>query len=67
MVLPSGHTNAVLARQFGMTERTIKAHISQILCKVGVEGRVRAAVVAYTWQNCCQHGHVLRSNGAAMD
>lgn len=54
MALPSGHTNGALAHRLCMTERTLRAHIGQILIKLDVEGRVRAAVVAFAWQNCCR-------------
>jgi DNA-binding NarL/FixJ family response regulator len=45
-LLACGLENAEIAAEMNITVRTVKAHVSSILDKLGVENRVQAAVVA---------------------
>ena len=42
-----GHSNAEIARQFFMSEGTIKTHVAHILSKLGVRDRIHAVIYAY--------------------
>lgn len=44
--LSSGSPNKVIARQFGITEATVKVHVKAILRKLGVRNRTQAALMA---------------------
>jgi DNA-binding NarL/FixJ family response regulator len=51
-LLASGLSNAEIGRQLGITERTVKAHVTNILAKLKVRNRVEATLVAEReWKN----------------
>jgi DNA-binding NarL/FixJ family response regulator len=41
-----GMTNKQAARALGITEKTVKTHVSHLLAKLGVRDRTQAAVLA---------------------
>jgi DNA-binding NarL/FixJ family response regulator len=41
-----GYTNRRIARELGLSEKTVKAHVSNILAKLGVSDRTQAALYA---------------------
>jgi len=43
-----GMTNKRVARELGITEKTVKTHVSHLLAKLGVRDRTQAAVLAAT-------------------
>ncbi|MEU9038591.1 response regulator transcription factor [Streptomyces sp. NPDC048352] len=45
--LGSGFANGQIARRLGLAEGTVKAHVSSILARLGVDNRAAAAVVAH--------------------
>jgi DNA-binding NarL/FixJ family response regulator len=45
-LLGRGMANKVIARELGMAEKTVKAHVSSILAKLGVADRTQAALYA---------------------
>ncbi|MGE7384831.1 response regulator [Streptomyces sp. NPDC004126] len=45
--LGSGFSNGQVARRLGLAEGTVKAHVSSILARLGVDNRAAAAVVAH--------------------
>ncbi|MGN6306566.1 MAG: response regulator [Mesorhizobium sp.] len=45
-LLASGLSNAEIGRRLGITERTVKAHVTNILAKLKVRNRVEATLVA---------------------
>jgi len=49
-LLASGHSNKMIAKQLGLSEHTIKIHITAILRTLGVKNRTEAAIV------CREHG-----------
>lgn len=49
-LLGNGSSNRGIARNLRITERTAKAHMSQIMAKLGVESRLQAGLVSYTYQ-----------------
>ena len=53
MLLGLGLSNADLVKQLQITERTVKAHISRILAKLGLP-RAKVAIIAalYLAENC---------------
>ncbi|MFI6576738.1 helix-turn-helix transcriptional regulator [Nocardiopsis sp. NPDC050513] len=53
----AGWSNRQVARRLGVTERTVKAHVTRILEKLAVRSRLEAAlvVVAHHWTRS-QHG-----------
>ena len=44
--LADGGSNREIARHLGISEKTVKAHVSSVLAKLGVADRTQAAVVA---------------------
>jgi DNA-binding NarL/FixJ family response regulator len=45
-LLGHGLSNRAIARQLGLSERTVKIHVSAVLAKLGVESRTQAALQA---------------------
>jgi DNA-binding NarL/FixJ family response regulator len=46
-LVAGGQTNKEIARTLGVTPATAKWHVSQILTKLGLQGRVQLAVYAH--------------------
>ncbi|MGB3387540.1 MAG: response regulator transcription factor [Pseudaminobacter sp.] len=46
MLLAAGMSNAEIGRELGITESTVKAHVTRILAKLKVRNRVEATLVA---------------------
>ncbi|MFE4651835.1 response regulator [Streptomyces sp. NPDC056707] len=46
-LLALGLSNASIATELGMTEGTVKGHVTQLLARLGVTNRVAAARIAY--------------------
>jgi DNA-binding NarL/FixJ family response regulator len=44
--LARGLTNRLIARELGVTEKTVKTHVSHVLAKLGVTDRTQAALYA---------------------
>ncbi|MGW0932811.1 helix-turn-helix domain-containing protein [Streptomyces sp. NPDC002644] len=49
-MLAKGSSNRTIATQLAITERTAKAHVAQILAKLGVESRLQAGIVGFAWE-----------------
>ncbi|MDT6982681.1 helix-turn-helix transcriptional regulator [Streptomyces lusitanus] len=45
--LARGETNRVLARQLGIAERTVRAHVTSVVRKLEVGSRFEASLVAF--------------------
>jgi DNA-binding NarL/FixJ family response regulator len=45
-LLTAGRSNKEMARQLGLSERTVKAHVSSVLGKLGLASRTQAAIYA---------------------
>jgi len=45
-LLARGRSNREIARSLGVTEKTVKTHVSSVLAKLGVQDRTQAAVYA---------------------
>ncbi|KUM74563.1 helix-turn-helix transcriptional regulator [Streptomyces sp. ISL-22] len=61
LLLSHGYSNREIAALLGVTERTIKAHMAQILAKLGVESRLQAGLVAFAHG---LPGHIGDSEGS---
>ncbi|WP_078897689.1 LuxR C-terminal-related transcriptional regulator [Streptomyces rimosus] len=46
-LLGDGHSNRAISLRLNVTERTVKAHVAQILEKLRVESRLQAGIVSY--------------------
>ncbi|MGI5339247.1 response regulator transcription factor [Streptomyces sp. CA-181903] len=46
-LLSHGYSNREIAALLGVTERTVKAHMAQILAKLRVESRLQAGLVSF--------------------
>jgi DNA-binding NarL/FixJ family response regulator len=44
LLVCAGHTNAVIARELTLTEKTVKNHLNHIFGKLGVSNRTEAAI-----------------------
>lgn len=49
-LLAKGASNRTIATQLAITERTAKAHVAQILAKLGLESRLQAGIAGFAWQ-----------------
>ena len=47
LLVATGRTNREIGAELFMSEKTASVHVSRILAKLGVGGRVEAAAVAY--------------------
>jgi DNA-binding NarL/FixJ family response regulator len=45
-LLAEGRSNREIARALRVSEKTVKAHVSSVLAKLGVQDRTQAAVFA---------------------
>jgi DNA-binding NarL/FixJ family response regulator len=59
--LARGLSNAALARELGLSEATIKTHVTRLLTKLGVRSRVQAVVLAYE-SGFVRPGHTKESD-----
>jgi DNA-binding CsgD family transcriptional regulator len=50
-LLGLGMANRMIAKDLGVTERTVKAHVCRIFAKLGMDGRSEAAVVSFIWRS----------------
>ncbi|GAA0491269.1 response regulator transcription factor [Streptomyces olivaceiscleroticus] len=50
ILLGDGHSNRSISARLRVTERTVKAHVAQILEKLRVESRLQAGLVSYAHQ-----------------
>ncbi|GAB3488201.1 helix-turn-helix domain-containing protein [Amycolatopsis cihanbeyliensis] len=48
-LLAEGKSNRRIAGVLRVSERTVKAHVAQILAKLDVESRLQAGLVAFAW------------------
>jgi DNA-binding NarL/FixJ family response regulator len=46
VLVAAGRSNKEIARQLGVTERTVKGHVGNVLGKLGVASRTQAAIYA---------------------
>ena len=46
-LLAEGHSNRTIARRLGVSEQTVKIHVSNVLSKLGVQTRTQAALLAH--------------------
>ncbi|MFD5946378.1 helix-turn-helix transcriptional regulator [Streptomyces collinus] len=45
-LLADGPSNRTMARKLGITERTVKAHLTNLMRKLGIESRLEAALIS---------------------
>lgn len=50
LLLGRGESNRTIATRLGIAERTVKAHMAQIMAKLCVESRLQAGLVSYACQ-----------------
>lgn len=62
-LLSHGYSNRELAALLGVTERTVKAHMAQILAKLGVESRLQAGLVSFAHK---LPAHIGTSEGSTL-
>jgi DNA-binding NarL/FixJ family response regulator len=49
-LLAEGASNRAISSQLRITERTAKAHVSQILIKMDLRSRTQVAIAAFAWK-----------------
>ena len=50
LLLGVGHSNRSIASRLSVTERTVKAHVAQILAKLDVDSRLKAGLAAFAYR-----------------
>ena len=45
-LIARGRSNKLIARELGISEKTVKTHVGHVLAKLGVTDRTQAAVIA---------------------
>ena len=60
--LREGKSNKIIAYQLGMCENTAKAHVRNVLKKLGATNRTEAAYLAHTHQMGGQIGNASSSS-----
>ncbi|HEY6798665.1 MAG TPA: helix-turn-helix transcriptional regulator [Kineosporiaceae bacterium] len=58
-LLAGGASNRLIAARLQVTERTVKAHVAQILAKLDVESRLQAGIVAFACAALARNGEDL--------
>jgi len=48
-LLAKGASNRLISGSLRITERTVKAHVAQIVAKLGLESKTQASIVAFAW------------------
>ncbi|WTL19755.1 helix-turn-helix transcriptional regulator [Streptomyces sp. NBC_01506] len=61
-LLGEGYSNRSIARRLSITERTVKFHVAQVLCKLRVESRLQAGLVAHSYRRLYQSTVPRRMN-----
>ncbi|MBC3983407.1 response regulator transcription factor [Streptomyces buecherae] len=51
LLLADGESNRSLARQLNIAERTVRAHVTSLMRKLGARSRVEAALMVYNHRN----------------
>ncbi|GIG62988.1 hypothetical protein Lfu02_73600 [Longispora fulva] len=47
-----GLSNAHIAREIGLADRTVKQHVSAVMIRLGVESRLQVGIVAFSVLHC---------------
>jgi DNA-binding CsgD family transcriptional regulator len=55
-LLAKGASNRLISRWLRITERTVKAHVAQIVGKLGLESKTQASIAAFAWAMYAQAG-----------
>lgn len=63
MALGDGETNRVLARRLGIAERTVKAHLTSVVRKLGLKSRLEATLLSLSLRSCGCAGQERESVG----
>ncbi|WP_017626726.1 response regulator transcription factor [Nocardiopsis chromatogenes] len=66
LLVASGYSNREISRRMTVTERTVKAHITRIFEKLGVESRVQAALT-FVVSRCPACSALVAHDRAAAD
>jgi DNA-binding NarL/FixJ family response regulator len=48
-LLATGASNRLISGRLRITERTVKAHVAQIVAKLGLESKTQASIAAFAW------------------
>ena len=64
-LLGTGMSNRQVSRELAVSERTVKAHITQILTKLDLESRLQAGILSHTFQllTACDAGACAAPRG----
>lgn len=64
LLLAEGDSNRVLARRLGIAERTLRAHITSLTRKLGIQSRLQAALFAHSYRDTLAAGGEAGANRA---
>ena len=56
-ILAEGASNRSISRRLRITERTVKAHVTQILIKTGLCSRAQVGIAAFAWTLCVEEAY----------
>ena len=63
LLIAEDKTDREIARALGIAERTVRAHVSRIILKLGVATRVGAAVAVTEWKVRAELEPAVRGEG----
>lgn len=63
----SAQSNREIARQLGIEERTVKAHVGRLMRKTGAENRIELSIMALNRHSLVPHGRVRAPGASGSD
>ncbi len=62
-----GRSNREVGREFSISERTVKHHLTNIFTKIGVSSRLQLALFAFNHRLMAEHGPSVETDGLQPD
>ena len=65
--IANGRSNREVGREFSISERTVKHHLTNIFTKIGVSSRLQLALFAFNHRLMAEHGPSVEADGLQPD